>query len=311
MRNGLSKNMEQFDLPPQIAANQRQLAYIPLRAFMRELESLQPPRSDSRRALSPKAALHRTSTSTIAQVWRELYAHIAASPETLGLANIVDGKLEATSAAQIDSEMLELYKRNWYFPPSKLRAYATRLAEYFCLRHCHNHDVDYYQTQLEGLAPYWFRRSVHEHLSTGFHTAFAVAFKLVIATAGAQALANRSLALAPLDQALERVFVLAMTLGTAHMNLLLASDGVLWDSAGAHPAPFIKYIESESGQELAIESSTLSQIKLKLQKHKKFDQEPRYGCPAMAASGIERPVLRECLNWCGQLAQRFYFNLLT
>ena len=303
--------MEQFNQPPEVAGITSQIAYIPLRSFMRELETLQPPRSDARRSLSPKAALHRTSINSITKVWNEISAHIATNPDTLGLANIVDGKLEATSSVDIEGEMLQLYQRNWYFPPSKLRAYTTRLAEHFCLRHCASNDTDYYQAQLSGLTPYWFRRSVNEHLSTGFHTAFAVAFKLVIATAGAHASAQNKSALPPISQALDRLFVLAMTLGTAHMNLLLASDGVLWDSAGANPAPFIKYADCGSGEELAIESGVLLPIRTKLLKYSKFDQEPRYGCPAMAASGLERPVLRECLTWCGQLSSRFYFNLLS
>ena len=303
--------MEQFDHPPLVAGIESQLTYIPIRAFMRELEALQPARSDVRRALSPKAALHRTSSESITQVWRELSNHIYTNQETLGLANTMNGNLDSISSAQLDLEMRELYQRNWYFPPSKLRAYATRLAEYFCLRYCQNNDVDYYQSQLKDLAPYWFRRSVHEHLSTGFHTSFAVAFKLIIATAGAHRSSGRQTSLDSLSESLERVFVLATTLGTAHMSLLLASDGILWDSAGANPAPFIKFMHCGANQELAIESSALDQIRAKIAKHKAFDSEARYGCPAMLASGVERPVLRECLSWCRKLAERFYFGLLT
>lgn len=302
--------MEHFEPPPQIATATGPVAYTPIRIFMRELEKLQTARSDSRRALSPKAALHRTSTASISAVWRDLFSHISSNPQTLGLVEVHAGKLEPLEHSKIEAQMRELYNRSWYFPPSKLRAYATRMAEHFSRQYCQNTDIDYYQSQLKQLVPYWFRRSVEEHLSTGFHTAFAVAFKLIIATVGAYRDADREQSLPSLGNSLDKMFVLATTLGSAHMSLLLATDGVLWDSAGAMPAPFIKYINCETGQELAIASSIFDHISARMPKLRATDPEPRYGCPAMMAEGIERPVLRECLNWSRQLAERYYFGLL-
>jgi hypothetical protein len=214
-------------------------------------------------------------------LWAAIDEWIATHSSVCGLAKAGEHP-EALSSDEIINEGRRLWAMSKDFPWSRLRSLSDKLIKSFIdhnLPATGSEDLwRKYEAALEAAGQYWFRRSVGDHLSTGFHTAISANFKMLGMAVEvllrsdhnweARGPLNRGEAYlrfedprrmqAHLDSALD----LATYLSTTHMSFLHASDGLLWDSAGSNPSPF--FVLLPKSDMMALDIDAIAELDMRL-----------------------------------------------
>lgn len=284
---------------------------MPLREFARLLNEAQTERGFARVASpSPKGELHGHAVTAMTDVWRIVQDLIATFPESGGLVDPTSHPPTPIAGTTIQEELAVIFARNPEFAIAKLRARASRVVEFAVTAYAtRNATSEAYPDALARTHPYWFRRSITDHLGTGFHTALSAFFRM-LGLAPLIALRDRG-TLDDIGSIIDQLFELTMATATAHLDLLAHVDGLIWDSAGSTPgARQFTVAAPPLPSAVSVRSQFAHQVLMRLREPTSpfGSGEERRGCPAFHAR-VPRPLMLEVGAWCRDLAERWYLPL--
>lgn len=237
-----------------------------------------------------KSEVHRFSELFIARSWKLMEPELMEGP-WFGLS--IDKSMEELSAY-----LREIEQRSSAFPWAWIRARATeaimtRLSMMLPeLSKSYSAEFDSYRKALHRAGIYWFRQSPKQHLEAGYHTALSGVWKVL----GEEFYCLRDIRSWMPEDSL-RVKKAMRSFATFHMEYLLASDGYLWDSAGA-----TAYRWSGSQSSADEVSEVCNRVKVDALGLK----EGRLGCPALRAKIGDITVFDGVWEWSLRLFREVY-----
>ena len=273
-----------------------------LNQFMRTLEEYQNKNFVRTKIVeesdNSKASANYYAGLFIEKLWIDIKSWVDNNPESLGLAEKIDDKLQPYNEKALKHSILKIKAKNPLFPFSKFRAITTLVTDFFLEKIIENScplTLQKYKKSLKTAGIHWYRESPKEHLWTGMHTALSAHFKMAQEVLEADNNFNNFFL------HYTEAFKLIRYVASTHMDILKAVEGIIWDHAASQLGNSFEVLEGR----FCIKDEAVKKIMGKLDSNEK-SLEARTGCPAMYSGDMGDAVISEIGEWCINIIRKFY-----
>jgi hypothetical protein len=252
----------------------------PIGIIVQKILKARPKLAVAAKVRTNKKSLHSISSFFISETWKLMIENGLEEKIINSLASYPD------NFNSLNEYIIHLNKRNPCFGWAWIRARIEEQVEKALddvielVISSYPKEAKKYQTLLLKNGFYWFRQSIRHHLRLGYHTAVSVIVKLI----GTYKYQNKEVFHSVSKEYKDSTFTACKTFSAFDLELLLASDKVLWDSASANS--YDDY--SIENEQLFLPVDKIDHVLANLTKrtstNQKSPNEAILGCPALKAS---------------------------